>query len=223
MPAQSTLRKNFNGHDCPSPRKHEGVARILSKRDCRTFQIPHVAATADATIPCYASRELLNAAASSMKLRFMSNAYSAWHWSSSYAATSEQLDLPPGPDNHACILVGPLDLQEGLFPVGCIGWIRPQTQLKGEVDVDWLKFYAVSPACVTPRGPGTANRGEERCQEEECVICMDGLAVFSWEACNHNRALLCRDCTEKTETQTRQRATMCVLCRGVSNLVAFQT
>ena len=225
MTAQSTLRHNLSGHDCSSlaSSKDGGVARILAKRDCSAHRIPHFALTLDRQAQCYISHESLKAAASIVKLRFMRTAHSAWHWSNIYAATSVQLDLPLGPDNHACILVGPFDLRVGMFPVGCTGWVGPQTQLKGEVDVDWLKYYAASPACMTMRGTVTVPRREERTEEEECVICMDDLAVFSWGACNHNRALLCRDCTEKTKKQSRQVATRCVLCRRASNLVSFQT
>ena len=139
-----------------------------------------------------------------------------------YAATSVQLDLPPGPENHACILVGPLDLQLGMFPVGCVGWISPTTQLKGEVDIDWLVYYAASQACVNPGDQDIGFPRDEGCDEMECLICMDGSAIFSWAACNHNRALLCLDCTERTEKQATTLASKCVLCRQVSDLVPFQ-
>ena len=151
---------------------------------------------------------------SHIKLRFMRNAQSAVHWSNIYAATSAQLDMPPGSNNHACILVGPFDPNLEMFPVGCIGWIESQMQLNGEVNINWLNYYFPPPVCFMSR--------QDPHEDAECVICMDDIAVFSWEACNHNRALLCQDCNEKTQIRSGQLATICVLCRGVSVLVPFQ-
>ena len=217
MPAQSTLRSNLTGHDCPllEVKGPKDCICVLSMHECYSFQTPHLIGTFDGAPMCFMTRDTLNTVPSHIKLRFMRNAESAVHWSNIYAATSAHLDLPPGSNNFACILVGPLDLRLQMFPVGCIAWIESNTELRGEVNINWLNYYFPSSSC--------SSRRKEPYKDTECIICMDEVALFSWKACNHNRALLCQDCNDKTQILAGQEATMCVLCRAVSVLVMYQS
>ena len=265
MPVVSTLRRNSSGHDCPSPVRsfRASTVRVTSVRHCSASHTPHVAITTSGSSGqklSFATREQLIKSTTfhEVKLRFMRSAHAARHWSDLFSATSAQCNLPPGIGKHVYILVGPIDQQNGMFPVGCAAWIEPHHQIPGEVDVDWLEYYKDYPARETSQGiagsfqrqakvansarlakrkpfdtlehePGLPPNAGEVCQVEpeqeeqaECIICMDGIALFSWEACNHNSALLCSGCAAKTQEKAKQATTACVLCRGVSILVLYQ-
>ena len=56
--------------------------------------------------------------------------------------------------------------------------------------------------------------------DDECVICMNAAAEYSWEVCGHHRPLLCIICVKAT--LKLRNPSSCVMCRKVSRLVVFQ-
>ena len=56
--------------------------------------------------------------------------------------------------------------------------------------------------------------------DDECVICMNAAAEYSWEVCDHHRPLLCIICVKATLKM--RNPSSCVMCRKVSRLVVYQ-
>ena len=176
------------------------------------------------------------------RVRYMKNAYGAWHWGNINKATSQQI-LQGGLD--VALFVGPVErigckkTRDYLIPCSCItrdtdepvpGEILDASELSNRgFFALWATFEDDLKKAIpgyTFIGKFLSRRNREANEDKTCMICLDEPATFAWQECDHKRATICESCKIASENLIKgkldpsQRIRLpCCYCRTISSIV----
>ena len=149
----------------------------------------------------------------------VTTAEAAWYFSHWNAATPAHVKAKvPG----VCILVGPPEGEDQLFPCGSLAYMPALMQLIEDRETPSFVYEETKGRSIMPAAEHAKGSG--------CRICMEYTAAYRWTACFHTTdgpALVCLRCRNfilgdimiGKQKQKHSLRAACIICREASALV----